>query len=162
MKRVSLDFHGRTFSLAVAALFAFGALATARPARADVDVRLDIGNAPPAPSITFHSRPHRVYDRTSQVYVIDDPGVGGYDAFQYGGYYWLFNDGYWYRSRTYRGGFRVVQPDNVPTAIYNVPANRWKNHPSYASWHDHRGHHGMRNRDMQNHQGDQDHRSSSY
>jgi hypothetical protein len=162
MKRESLVSQESLIPLAAVALFLAGALALARPARADVDVRLDIGNAPPAPSFVFHTRPHRVYDRTSRVYVVDDPGLQGYDAFQYGGYYWLFNDGYWYRSRSWRGGFRVVQANDVPVAIYNVPRNRWKNHPSYASWHDHRGRHGMRNRGMQNDHGDQDHRSSSY
>jgi hypothetical protein len=112
-------------------------------------VRFDINAAPPAPTFAFHARPHRIYDRGSSVYVIDDPGLGGYDAFQYGGYYWLFNDGYGYRSRSWRGGFQVVQPQYVPTQIYSVPAQRWKNHPSYASWHNHRRR--MRDRNGQDH-----------
>src|SRR5262249_52964765 len=100
MKRVSLASPRSTFTLAAVALCVAGTAAVARPARAAVDVRVDIGNAPPAPSFAFHARPHRFYDRGSEVYVIDDPGLSGYDAFQYGGYYWLFNDGYWYRSRS--------------------------------------------------------------
>ena len=163
MKRESLATHAWCLQLAIAALFVVGSLAVGTPALADVDVRFDIGNAPRAPRFYFHARPHRWYDRTSGVYVIDDPYVGDSDAFQYGGYYWLFSDGYWYRSRTWRGGFRVVEPQYVPTAIYSVPSQRWHNHPSYASWHNHRnmGRRGWRNRDMdtQNRDNQDRHRS---
>src|SRR4051794_20611522 len=106
MKRLSFASH-RLARAAGCALVLLGALALGTPARAaDVDVRLDIGQAPPPPNIASHARPHRILDRRSRVYVVDDPSLGDYDAFQYGGYYWLFNDGYWYRSRTWRGGFQ--------------------------------------------------------
>src|ERR1041384_676268 len=108
-----------------------------RPPRSTLFPYTTLFRSPP-PTVVFHSRPHRIYDRSSSVYVIDDPSLGGYDAFQYGGYYWIFNDGYWYRSRTWRGGFQVVDARYVPVQLYRVPAQRWKNHPSYASWHNHR------------------------
>jgi len=122
-------------ALATLAGLLAGTLALHGAARADIDVRLDLGNAPPAPNFYFHAPPHRVYDSTSGVYVLDDADVGDMDAFQYGGYYWVFNDGFWYRSSDWRGGFEVVQPQYVPTQLYSVPADEWKHHPSYDSWH---------------------------
>jgi len=122
-------------ALAAAAVLLVGSLALHGAARADIDVRLDLGNAPALPGFYFNAPPHRVYDATSGVYVIDDPDVGDMDAFQYGGYYWVFRDGYWYRSADWRNGFEVVQPQYVPTQLYSVPAERWHHHPSYDSWH---------------------------
>jgi hypothetical protein len=117
-------------SLGLGSVVLFGALALAPPALADIDVHVDIGGAPPPPAIVFHARPHQVFDRGSSVYVVDDPGVGDNDCFRYGGYYWVFRDGYWYRSANWRGGFVVVQPRVVPTAIYRVQPTRWKHHAS--------------------------------
>jgi hypothetical protein len=100
------------------------------PARADVQVRIDIGNAPPPPRFVFRARPHEVFFPEQRVYVVDDPGIGDEDCFRYGGYYWVFRDGYWYRSAAWRGPFRVVNPRYVPTVFYRVPATRWKHHPN--------------------------------
>lgn len=134
MKRDSLAPRGWCIQLAIAALFLAGSLAVGKPARADVDLRFDIGHAPRA-GMFFHSRPHHFYDRGSGVYVIDDPYLADEDAFEYGGYYWVFNDGYWYRSSSWDGPFVAVSPRYVPTAIYDVPAYRWHHHPSYDSVH---------------------------
>jgi len=117
------------------ALLLAGTLALHGVARADIDVRLDLGNAPTLSGFYFNAPPHRVYDSTSGVYVIDDPDVGDMDAFQYGGYYWVFRDGFWYRSSDWRNGFETVSPQYVPTQLYSVPAYHWKHHPSYDSWH---------------------------
>ena len=63
------------------------------------------------------------------VYVVDDGyGPADYDVFRYGVYWYVFDDGYWYRARSYRGPFRVVSARYVPTAIGNVPP-RWWRHP---------------------------------
>jgi len=139
MQRESFVVHRFAMPVFACALVLVGALVLHGSARADVDVHLDIGNAPPPPAVSFHAAPHRIYDRRSHVYVVDDPGTSDYDTFQYGGYYWLFNDGYWYRSRTWRGGFQVVQPRYVPAQIYSVPTTRWKHHPNGNPWHGGRG-----------------------
>jgi hypothetical protein len=104
-------------------------LALNGPARA-IDVQINIGNAPPPPTFVFHRRPREVFDPTSRVYVVNDPGVGDDDCFRYGGYYWVFRSGYWYRSSNWRGHFVVVEPRYVPTVIYRVPGGRWKHRPS--------------------------------
>ena len=120
----------RAFGSVFAAAILAGALCASTPARASIDVRIDIGNAPPAPHMMFHARPHERFDPGTRVYVVDDPGVGDYDCFRYGSYYWLFNDGYWYRSRSWRGGFVVVQPRYVPASFYNVSPAHWKHRPN--------------------------------
>ena len=117
---------GCAFATAVLAGFLF----TSVPARADIDVRIDISNAPPAPHIYFRARPQERFIPEERVYVVDDPVVGDYDCFRYGGFYWVFREGYWYRSSSWRGRFVVVHPRYVPTVFYQVPPTRWKHHPS--------------------------------
>jgi hypothetical protein len=107
-----------------------GVLFTSVPARADIDVSISIGNAPPAPRFVFRSRPHERLYRGERVYVVDDPGLGDNDCFRYGGYYWVFREGYWYRSPSWRSRFVVVHPRYVPTVFYQLPPTRWKHHPN--------------------------------
>ena len=54
--------------LGMAVLLA-GALTLHGVARADIDVRLDLGNAPTLSGFYFNAPPHRVYDSSSGVYV---------------------------------------------------------------------------------------------
>ena len=122
--------HATAIGCAFAAASLAGLLFTSIPVRADIDVHIDISNAPPAPRIFFHARPSEQFIPEERVYVVNDPGAGDYDCFRYGGYYWLFRDGYWYRSSSWRRQFVVVSPRYVPTAFYRVPPTRWKHHPS--------------------------------
>ena len=123
-----------SYATAIGSLFAAGILAgvlfISTPARADISVRIDLGNAPPAPRFTFRARPHEVYIPERRVYVVDDPRIGDNDCFRYRGYYWVFRDGYWYRSTSWRGRFVVVNPRYVPTVFYQVPPTHWKHRPS--------------------------------
>jgi hypothetical protein len=130
MKRNCLVPHATTIGCAFAAAILAGFLFTSVPARADIDVRIDISNAPPAPRIVFRAPPHVQRFPGERVYVVDDPGVGDYDMFRYGGYYWVFREGYWYRSASWRGRFVVVHPRYVPTVFYQLPPTRWKHHPN--------------------------------
>ena len=107
-----------------------GVLCTHAPARADVDVYIDIGSAPPAPHFVLHVRPHERFYPGERIYVVDDPAFGDYDCFRYGGYYWVFRDGYWYRSRGWRGRFSVIHPRYVPAVFYQLPPTHWKHHPN--------------------------------
>lgn len=100
-------------------------------AATQVTVRFDIGTAPP-PNMMFHAEPHVVYVPEEQVYVVDDPGAGDYDCFRYGGYWYAFRAGYWYRADRWNGRFVVVHPARVPVAIYHVPPGRWKHHAVWA------------------------------
>jgi len=113
----------------LAAAILAGVLLGSTPARAEFSVRVDIGNAPPAPHVVFRYRPHEVFYPDQRVYIVDDPEVGDYDCFRYGGYYWMFDNGYWYRSPRWGGRFMVVHPRYVPQAFYRMPPGRWKHHP---------------------------------
>jgi hypothetical protein len=129
MKQDRLVVHAPALRLGLGAVVLWAGLVVGSPARA-VDVQINIGNAPPPPTFVFHARPREVFDRTSRVYVVDDPGAGDNDCFRYGGFYWVFRDGYWYRSASWRGRFMVVAPRSVPVVLYRVPEGRWKHRPS--------------------------------
>ena len=108
------------------------ALAAAGPALAETrtswTVQLNIGNAPPPPAIMYREAPPVVVVPGSSVYVVNDDRYDC-DMFRYGVYWYVWNDGYWYRARNYRGPFRVIEARYVPATIWNVPDRRWKHHP---------------------------------
>lgn len=130
MKRSCLVAYATAIGCAFATAILAGVPFMSVPARADIDVRINIGNAPPAPRMVFRARPHERLFPGEHVYVVDDPGVGDQDCFRYGGYYWVFREGYWYRSVSWRSRFVVVDPRYVPTVFYQLPPTRWKHHPS--------------------------------
>ncbi len=109
-------------------LVALFAAPLAAHAGTSVGVSVSIGNAPPPPVAVFRQEPRLVVVPNSTVYVVEDEDAVDYDVFRYGVFWYVFDDGYWYRSRTYRGPFRVVSASYVPTAIVNVPP-RWWRHP---------------------------------
>jgi hypothetical protein len=91
-------------------------------------VQLNIGNAPPPPVVVYQESPPVVIVPGSAVYVVNDPRCG-YDFFRFGVYWYIWNDGYFYRGRSYNGPFRVIEARYVPAAIWNVPSRHWKRHP---------------------------------
>ena len=106
------------------------AVAVAGPVHAEGNLRVqfNLSNAPPPPVVVYREAPPVVVVPRSGVYVVRDAGCR-YDFFRYGVYWFIWNDGYWYRSATYRGPFRVIDARYVPTAIWNVPGKHWKHHP---------------------------------
>jgi hypothetical protein len=122
--------HASVIGGGFAAWILAGVLFAGVPARADIDVRISIGDAPPAPHFVFRARPQERLVPGERVYVVEDPGVGDNDCFRYGGYYWVFRDGYWYRSANWRRPFVVVHPRVVPAVFYRLPPTRWKHHPN--------------------------------
>jgi hypothetical protein len=78
----------------------------------------------------FRTRPHERLYAGESVYIVNDPDIGDFDCFRYGGYYWVFRDGYWYRSTSWRGHFMVIAPNYVPAVFYRMPPARWKHRPS--------------------------------
>ncbi len=108
-------------------LIAMG-LATSASASTSVGISVSIGDAPPPPMIVVREEPRVVLVPGSSVYVVEDDRYSC-DAFHYGVYWYLYNDGWWYRARYYRGPFRAVEARYVPRAIMSVPPRRWKHHP---------------------------------
>ena len=96
--------------------------------RASLGLGIDIGNAPPPPVVVYREEPRVTLIPSSTVYVVSD-NRADYDIFRYGVNWYIYNDGYWYRSRNHRGPFRVVEVRYVPRAILTVPARHWKHHP---------------------------------
>jgi len=106
-----------------------GTLAAVSPASARTNVGLSIliGNAPPPPRVVYVREPEWVYVPEERVYVIDNEDLP-YDTFRYGSYVYIYNDGYWYRSRSYRGPFVAIHREYVPRQIFYVSENRYRWH----------------------------------
>jgi hypothetical protein len=83
--------------------------------------------APPPPDEVVVTQPS-VAMVSGGVYVVTDPAVP-YDMFQYGGAWYVYSGGYWYRSGSYRGPFAVVDVRSVPRPVVSTPPDRWKHHP---------------------------------
>ena len=108
------------------------ALVCAAPAMAETRTyfgfSIGVSNAPPPPRVVFQSQPDIVVVPGSTVYVVEDPECD-YDMFRYGGFWFVYDDGYWYRARAYRGPFTVVDVRYVPRQVLTLPPPRWKHHP---------------------------------
>jgi hypothetical protein len=114
-----------SFSILLAALVVAPPLASAGTS---VGVSVAIGNSPP-PVIVLRQEPRLMVVPGSTVCVVQEDC--GYDLFLYGVYWYAFNDGNWYRSRTHGGPYRLVRQRLVPSAIVNVPARYWRHAPKH-------------------------------
>lgn len=94
---------------------------------------IGISNAPP-PRLVYRSQPSLYMVPNTGVYVVED-GYGDMDVFRYGTFYYVYDDGYWYRGRSYRGPFRAVDVRYVPTQVFYVPSNHWRHYPTFLSSH---------------------------
>ncbi|MEW6585124.1 MAG: hypothetical protein AB1442_05870, partial [Nitrospirota bacterium] len=88
------------------------------PARAGVDISIGIGLPPP---VVFAAPPEViVLPDTPDVYVVPDVEI---DLFFWGGWWWRFWDGRWYRSHYYDRSW--VYYSRVPVFYYDVDP-RWR------------------------------------
>ena len=85
-----------------------------------------VDNAPPPPRIVLNTRPDLIAVPGSLVYTVRNVDQ---DVFRYNGTYYVYNDGYWYRSSKTSGPYVVVDVRRVPESILRVPAQTWKHHP---------------------------------
>jgi len=113
------------------------ALALAAPVSAETRTyfgfQIGVSNAPPPPTFVFRAQPEVVFEPSSRVYIVEDAPFGD-DMFRYGGWWYVCTDnGWWYRSRSYRGPFRAVDVRMVPERVFTVPAGNWKHHWSNRS-----------------------------
>lgn len=83
------------------------------------------GAPPPPPPVVVEPV---VVPEATGVYVVTDPSVP-YDMFRYGGSWYVYSDGYWYRGDSYRGPFAVVDVRYVPREVVTLPPGHWKHHP---------------------------------
>ena len=102
-------------------------LAIPAMARTDIHVSLDLGSAPPPPVVVVSRAPRTVWLPDYQAYVVQDRSyMNGEDAFRVGLYWYVYDDGYWYRARTWRGPFAVISDTYVPVTLARIPARHWR------------------------------------
>lgn len=94
-------------------------------AEKSVRVRIDMGTAPPPPVVTYRETPETIVVPNTTVHVVKGK-KHKFDYFHYGVYWYIHNDGHWYRARKFRGPFTVVEMKYVPRAIITVPAKFWR------------------------------------
>jgi hypothetical protein len=82
----------------------------------------------PAPRVILSDEPRIVAVGHTKVAVVDDK-VFEWDLFRYGGSWFLYSNGFWYRAASPRGPYRAVDVRVVPTVVLRVPPERWRNHP---------------------------------
>lgn len=97
-------------------------------AATDIHVNVNLGNAPPPPVIVVQHAPRTVWLPESRVYVVNDSDYDD-DCFQVGAFWYVYRGNYWYRARTWRGPYAVIDTRYVPHSVMVVPARHWKHHP---------------------------------
>lgn len=113
------------------------------PARAatSVSINLRIGDPYPGGQLRFEHRPDVVVVPNTRVYYVRN---ADYDVFRYGKYWYLCDDGIWFRARTVRGPFRHIAFTTVPRSVIYVPAKHWKHWRSHSDRGYARGHQKQR------------------
>ena len=99
---------------------------------ADVGLSIRIGDHYRGDRLRFRSRPRFVVVPGTRVYYIEDSDM---DVYRYGGWYYAFDDGRWYRATSYRGPWIYVRGRSVPRPIYTVPTDyrrHWRG--DYRYW----------------------------
>ena len=102
---------------------------------------IGVNNAPPPPRVVFYGPPRRERVEYTTVEVVQAPSPDC-DMFAYGGVYWLYSGGYWYRSDRYNGTYRVVEVRSVPHEVLAVPTEHWRHPPPGHHEHWDQGWHG--------------------
>lgn len=117
--------------IAALASLAFAVSPSPAQARTSVGISVNIGDPYRGASFRFRSAPDLVLIPSTRVYYVDNyDDYYGCDVYRYGSWWYLVDDGYWYRSRSYSGPFYAVDYDYVPQvffSFYNVPT-RYHSH----------------------------------
>ena len=144
----------RTFLIA---MIAAAALLVPAASYAGVSVNIGIGLGipagppPPPPPVVVSAPPAMVLIPGLSVYFAPDVDA---NIFFYSGSWWRFNDGYWYRGRSYRGPWGFVPRGRVPVVFGRIPHDwrdrgdgripygQWKKHwREYGRYRHYEGHH---------------------
>ena len=94
---------------------------------------LDYRHAPAAPRIVLHGTPQWRMITGTPVYVSTNHEAD-FDLFRLGNTYYLYDDGYWYRSSRWNGTFTATHPSRVPREFQRVPRNQWRDGPPAWSY----------------------------
>ena len=104
-----------------------------------VDVSIGIGIGVPPPNVVIAAPPPVYLIPGSYVYFAPDVG---FQLFFYSGYWYLLNDGYWYRSAHYRGPWGYLHPSRVPVVFHHLPPVHFVRKTARADVQRHRFHLG--------------------
>jgi hypothetical protein len=127
----------RTLMIA-AALASLAFVSAPSPSQAaSVGFSVRIGDPYRGASLRFRSEPDYVVVPGTQVYYVDD--YYNQDLYRYGGWYYMVDDGYWYRARSYRGPFIRIDFRTVPRQFAYVPTNYRRHWGSSSSYFRYRG-----------------------
>ena len=116
------------YAIAAAAVLA-ATITTTANAATSVDVRVSVGDPYHGATLSFSNEPQVVLVPDTKVYYARDRDC---DLYRYGRYWYFVEDGFWYRSATWRGPFRHVRDGSVPRSVVSVPVRyrrHWKNGP---------------------------------
>lgn len=104
---------------------------------ASVGISVRIGDPYRGAALHFRSEPDYVVVPGTQVYYVDD--YYDRDLYRYGSWYYMVDDGYWYRARSYRGPFIRIDFRSVPRQFAYVPTNYRRHWGSSSTYFRYRG-----------------------
>jgi hypothetical protein len=116
------------YAFAAAAMLAATVTATAHAATS-VDVRVSVGDRYHGATLAFRNEPQVVLVPDTKVYYVRNEDC---DLYRYGRYWYFVEDGFWYRSASWRGPFLHVRYESVPRSVVYVPVKyrrHWRNGP---------------------------------
>ncbi|HTM00908.1 MAG TPA: hypothetical protein VL503_07275 [Candidatus Omnitrophota bacterium] len=104
---------------------------------ASVGISVRIGDPYRGAALHFRSEPDYVVVPGTQVYYVDD--YYDRDLYRYGSWYYMVDDGYWYRARSYRGPFIRIDFRSVPRQFAYVPTHYRRHWGSSSTYFRYRG-----------------------
>lgn len=140
------------YAFAAAVMLAASLTATARAATS-VDVRVSVGDRYHGGTLSFSNEPRVVMVPETKVYYVRDEDC---DLYRYGRYWYFVEDGYWYRSASWRGPFLHIRAVSVPRSVVTVPIKyrrHWKHGYRTVAENDYRDRDRDRDHDRGYHRG---------
>lgn len=92
-------------------------------------VTMRMSGAPAPPAVVFSATPRWVAIPGTRVERVRESERPSYDLFRYGSRYYVYNDGYWYRSDRLNRGFVAIEERSVPLVFANVSSEQWRSYP---------------------------------
>lgn len=109
------------------------ALLLAAPAFAqDPNYNTDRTSAPLPPTVSFRNAPVWVKVPGTNVSIVGQDQRPTYDMFAFDNQYYIYNEGYWYRSDLLNGPYVALELNALPPEFRTVPRASWISYP--AGW----------------------------
>ena len=91
-------------------------------------------SAPLPPTVTFRNAPSWTLVPGTNVSIVAQDQRPTYDMFSFNRQYYIYNDGYWYRSDLVNGPYTSLELNAIPPEFRAVPRSSWVSYP--AGWSD--------------------------